>query len=68
MPITDSFALLAMDAFDLVIKMEEYAEEAATYWASALKKLKSLKAAKEKAAKMAGPAARFLCLPAVWAK
>lgn len=67
-PITDSFALLAMDAFDSVAKMEDYKEEAATYQASASKKPKALKAAKEKVAKMDGPAARFLRLPAVRAK
>ena len=67
-PITDSFALLAVDTFDSVAKMEDYAEEAVTYQASALKKPKSLKAAKEKAVKMTGPATWFLHLPAVRTK
>jgi len=63
--ITDSFALLAMEAFDSVAKMEAYAEEAATFQALAPKKSKSVKVAKEKAIKMTGPAAQFLNLPAV---
>ena len=66
--ITDSFALLAMEAFDLAAKMEAYAEEAAMFQALALKKSKSVKVAKEKAIKMTGPATRFLNLLAVRAK